>query len=130
MLPEGGGYISMRVQLQIEERSGYLAASFIGEGAPSEAHQQFAFIAEHCKCANYKRLLIDFTARQKKVTIADRFNFGEKSQVFAIQNIKVAVLARPDQFEPQKFGELVARNRGVNLRGFTDVQAAEEWLLT
>jgi len=121
--------MGMSVQLQIEEMSGYLAARFIGEGAPGKAHQQFAFIAEHCKRANYKRLLIDFTARQVKVNIADRFSFGEKSQVFARDNIKVAILARPDQFEPSRFGELVARNRGVNLRGFTDVQAAEKWLL-
>src|SRR5262245_36504225 len=120
--------MGMNVQLQIEEMSGYLAARFIGEGAPSEAHQQFAFIVEHCKRANYKKLLIDFTARNKKVTIADRFNFGEKSRVFASHNIKVAVLARPDQFEPTRFGELVARNRGANLRGFDDIRAAEEWL--
>jgi len=58
-----------------------------------------------------------------------RFNFAEKSQAFAGHTIKVAVVARPEHLDTQRFGELVARNRGVNLRGFTDYQAAEKWLL-
>ena len=119
----------MSVQLQIEEMPGYLAARFVGEGNPDEVFQQFESIAEHCKRTNYKRLLIDFTAAQGKVSIVDRFIFGERARIFAIHSVRVAVLARPDQFEPSRFGELVARNRRVDLRGFMDVQAAEEWLL-
>ena len=124
----------MSVQLQIEEMSGYLAARFVGEGVANDVLQQFAFIAEHCKRANFKRLLIDVTAAHNKNSIGAvsrliRFNFADKSQVFACLTIKVAVVARPEHLDPQRFGELVAQNRGVNLRGFTDVQSAEEWLL-
>ena len=123
----------MSVQLQIEEMSGYLAARFAGEGVADEVLQQFALIAEHCKRTNNKRLLIDVTAAHNKNSVGGvsslvRFNFAEKSQAFAGHTIKVAVVARSEHLDTQRFGELVARNRGVNLRGFTDLQTAEEWL--
>jgi len=122
--------VGISIQFQIEEMSGYLAARFVGEGRPDEAIQQFALIAEHCKSANCKRLLIDFTAVQGKISIVDRYNLGEKSRIFALRNLKVATVVTEEQFDAERFGELVARNRGVNLRIFTDPRAAEEWLLT
>jgi len=49
--------------------------------------------------------------------------------VFARHRIKVAFFSRPDQLDPGKFGALVAQNRGVSVDAFTDLCAAEEWLL-
>jgi len=119
----------MSIQLQIEEMSGYLAARFVGEGKPDEVFHHFKTIAEQCNRANHKRLLLDITAAQGKFSTVDSYKFGETSRIFASHNLKVATVARPEQFDPQEFGELVARNRGINLCTFTDFQAAEEWLL-
>ena len=119
----------MSVRLQIEEMPGYLAARFTGMPVPGEVLQQLELIADHCKRTNNNKLLIDFTAVQAKFSIMDRYNFGEKSRIFA-PHIKVAAVFMQEQSDPQKFGEVVARNRGAIVRGFTDIQAAEEWLLT
>jgi hypothetical protein len=43
--------------------------------------------------------------------------------------IKVAAVCRPEQLDPQRFGEMVARNRWVNARVFTSVEDAEKWLM-
>src|SRR5262245_55900900 len=118
----------MSIQLQTEEMSGYLAARFTGVPVPGEVLQQLELIAEYCKRTNNNKLLINFTAVQAKFSLMDRYNFGEKSRIFA-PHIKVAVVVTQEQSDPQKFGEVVARNRGAIVRGFTDVQAAEEWLL-
>jgi len=39
----------MSLQLQMEQKSGYLAARFIGAGEPEDVWRQFESIAEHCK---------------------------------------------------------------------------------
>ena len=119
----------MSIQLQMEQMPGYLAARFIGAGVPGEASQQFESIAEHCKRTNNDKLLIDTTEYNVKASTLDRFLLGEKSQIFAIHRIKVAFFCRPEQIDPQKFGTLVARNRGVSVDVFADFKVAEEWLL-
>lgn len=119
----------MSIQLEMEQMPGYLAVRFIGAGAPGEASAQFESIAEHCKLTKNGKLLIDSTRYNARFSTTDRFNFGERSQVFAVHRIKVAFFSRPEQVDPKKFGVVVARNRGVTVDVFTDFQAAEEWLL-
>src|SRR5262245_21451260 len=115
--------------LQIEEMPGYLAARFTGAGAPGEASQQFELIAEQCRRAKSNKLLIDITGYAVKASLADRFYAGERFRIFARYGIQVAFVCTLDQVDPQRFGELAARNQGVNLRTFTDLPSAEEWLL-
>jgi len=119
----------MSFQLQMEQMSGYLAARFIGSGMPEELWRQFELIAEHCKRTKNNKVLIDFTRAEVKVSLLDRFLIGERAQIFAIQGIKVAGVVTPELIDPQRFAKLVAQNRGVIVEAFTDLQAAEEWLL-
>lgn len=42
--------------------------------------------------------------------------------------VKVAIVIRPEFSDPQDFGTVVARNHGLNLRGFTDEARARQWL--
>jgi len=119
----------MSVQLQMDQIAGYLAARFIGYGEPGEASERFESIAEQCKRTNNDKLLIDTTGYDAKVSTSDRFLLGERLLVFARHRIKVAFVSRPEQVDPQKFGMLVARNRGATVETFTDFQSAEGWLL-
>ncbi len=119
----------MSLQLQMEQMPGYLAARFIGAGLPGEVSEQFESIAEHCKRAKTNKLLIDTTRYDVKASVIDRFFFGTSSQIFADRRIKVAFVGRPEQLDPEKFGLLVARNRGVCVDVFTDFQTAKAWLL-
>lgn len=119
----------MNIQLQIEQMPGYLATRFIGPCTVEAVWEKFELIAEHCKRASNDKLLIDFTEAQVNIHLADRYYLGERSQIFARHGLKVATVATREQIDPQKFGELVARNRGVNLHTFINVHEAEEWLL-
>ena len=119
----------MSFKIQMEQMPCYLAARFIGAGAPGEPSQQFESIAEQCKRTNKDKLLIDTTGYDVKVSVIDRFFFGTSSQIFAVHRIKVAFVCRPEQIDPRKFGALVAQNRGESIDVFTDFQSAEEWLL-
>ena len=119
----------MRIQLQMEQMSGYLAARFSGAGPPGAASHRFGLIAEHCKRTKNNKLLIDATEFNVKISTVDRFLLGERSLIFAVYRLKVAFVCTPEQIDPEKFGALVAQNRGVTVEVFTDFQAAEEWLL-
>src|SRR5262245_16142522 len=125
--------VKMSVQLQIEEKPGYLEVRFIGVGTAEDVWRQFELIAEHCNRANKNKLLLNFTEAREaygKATLVDRYFLAERGQIFAhYKLIKVAGVDRPERIDPQKFGQLVAQNRGVNARAFTTVEDAEEWLL-
>jgi hypothetical protein len=120
---------TMSIQLQIEETPGYLAARFTGVGTAEEAWRQFESIAKHCERANKNKLLLDFTGVHTDASFVDRYFLGKEAQIFAHYNLKVASAGRPDQLDPKRFGEIVAQNRGVNLRAFINVADAEQWLL-
>ena len=117
----------MDVQLQIQEMPDYLAVRFTG--SMKEAGHELALIAEHCKRAKKNKLLLDFTETHGELSIADKYHLGDKAEIFmAYKLIKVAVVGRSEQFDLQKFGETVARNRWLDARVFTNVEDAEKWL--
>ena len=119
----------MGLQLQMEQMPDYLAARFTGAGVPEEVWRQFESIAENCKRTKNNKVLIDTTKAAGEISLLERFLMGERTQTFARYGLKVACFETPKRIDPQRFGEMVARNRGVNLRVFTDFNAAEEWLL-
>ena len=121
--------MNMSFQFHIEETPHYLAVRVTGEGTADEAWQQYESIAEHCNRANKNKLLLDYTGAHAGISLWDRYFLGEKAQIFRDHRIKVAVVDRPDQRDPQKFAEIVARNRWVNGRGFPNTEDALEWLL-
>jgi len=120
----------MSIQQQIEEMPGHLAAKFTGAGTAEEVWRRYELIAERCKRSNRNKLLLDFTEAYVEASLADKYILGEQAQIFARYNvIKVAAVARPEQIDPERFGEMVARNRRVNGRVFTNAEDAKEWLL-
>jgi len=120
----------MSIQFQIEEMPGYLAANFIGAGTAEDAWRQFELIAEQCKRANKNKLLLNFTEVRADVSLPEKYFLAERTTIFARYSvIKIAGVDKPSRLDPQKFGEIVARNRGVDARAFTNVEDAEQWLL-
>jgi hypothetical protein len=123
----GGGKL---FQIQMEQMSGYLAARLTGVAQPGEGSRQFKSIAEHCKHTNNDKLLYDVTEyRVIKPHLVDKFILAERAEIFARYGIKVALVCRPERLEIPKSAAPLARNRGVKIEVFTDLRAAEDWLL-
>jgi hypothetical protein len=118
----------MSIDLQIEERPDYLLAKFFGCGEMAEIWSRFEFIAEQCRRANTTKLLIDYCDASAKLSLVDRFTLGEKYRAFASHHLRVANLARSEQLDSKRMMELVAQNRGVITRVFTEIENAESWL--
>src|SRR5215510_7591488 len=117
------------MRIQLEEIIGYLVVRFTGAGTLEEAWKQFESIVEHCERANKNKLLLDFTEAQTEISLTDRYFLGERAKIFGSQASKVATVGRPEQFDPRRFGEMVARNRWINVRTFTNAEDAAKWLL-
>jgi hypothetical protein len=120
----------MSVQFHIEEMSNYLAVRVIHADAIEEIWRHFEWIGKFCKRTNKNKLLLDFTGAPTRIYFMERYFLGVESQDFMLYKLtKVAAVGRPEQFDKKRFGETVARNRGVNAFVFTNVEDAEEWLL-
>jgi hypothetical protein len=117
-------------QIQMEQMSGYLAARLTGVAQPGEGSRQFKSIAEHCKHTNNDKLLYDVTGYTViKPHLVDKYILAERAEIFARYGIKVALVCRPERLEIPKSAAPLAQNRGVKIEVFTDLQAAEDWLL-
>jgi hypothetical protein len=119
----------MGIELQIEEMADYLTARFVGSGLAEEGWRQFGSIAESCKRANKNKLLIDISHAEGDLSITEKYLAAEESRIFARYGLKVAIVEMSERLDPRKFFLLAARNRGVNVEAFTNLQDALEWLL-
>jgi hypothetical protein len=119
----------MSIKIKIEKRAEYLMAKFSGGANLQEIGQRFEALAVRCRKEKKHRLLIDVTAINAAPTFSDRYRAGESAVVFAEFGIKIAMVGMTELMDPRRLGELVAQNRGVDGRVFTDLAAAEEWLL-
>lgn len=122
--------VKMSVQLQIEEMPGYLKARFIGAGATEEIERQFGSLAQKCKSTKKNKLLLDFSEVPADISLMERYELGRRTLVFAQYKCKVAAVCKPEHHDSTCFLGTVAQNRWVDLRVFTNVEDAVEWLLT
>jgi hypothetical protein len=74
-----------------------------------------------------RAVLVDATAIPVVLTTTDRYTMGVAASARLDARVRVALLGAPVTIDG--FGELVARNRGANVRVFTDEARAVEWLL-
>jgi hypothetical protein len=78
-------------------------------------------------------VLVDVRGINGRVpTILDRFEFGvglARNYLDFDPRVRLAVLGHEPMIHPERFGELVARNRGADARVFTDEAQARDWLL-
>lgn len=116
--------------LVFEDRDGYLYASVEGEIDNLDISTQYwREIAEKCKSLDAKKVLI-VEDLPGGATVAEVYQVAAELPKMGFYGIKVAFVDRHlDQHELNKFGEVVALNRGLYGKVFNNVPAAEEWIL-
>jgi len=103
--------------------------TFSQEGALSVFERAFALAAD----GGHQALLID--ARKvsgREPTMAERYDQAVRvaeTQGTQTPRIRMALLGHEPLIHPERFGEIVATNRGALARVFTDESAALDWLL-
>lgn len=117
--------------LEFEPRPEYLYAYVRGEKDSLEISLQYwKEIADECQRAGYKKVFIEEDIKEEMSTI-EMYQFTSEIPNIGFSGIRVAFVDRYlNQQELNKFGELVATNRGVNGKVFNSSEEAEEWLLS
>lgn len=103
--------------------------SFSQETVLSLFERTFALAA----AGDHEALLIDVrNVSGREPTMAERYEQAVRvAELQATQTprIRTAMLGHEPMIHPERFGEIVATNRGALARVFTDEGAALEWLL-
>lgn len=119
---------NLSIRIQIEQNETRVAARLYGSGLVGEVTQFYPQMLAACEQAGAKKLLLDLARVRVVLSLQDRYELGNRAGIFARSSIKVAVVAAPGQLDPERFGLVVAKNRGVNALVFTDEAEAEAWL--
>jgi hypothetical protein len=121
---------SMPGDLEMIERRGYWEARYLGTYAAARYKKLMAASVRACEENRGSLLLVDIRALQDFTpTTHERFEFGRYGAEISRNLARVSILASAEQLNPDAFSTLVAQNRGLRIRAFTDPKAAVEWLL-
>ena len=116
--------------LTLKSRPAYLYAYVSGEKDSYEISAQYwQEIRDECERTGATRVLVEENISEN-VTAGDEYRITTECIQVKFGGIKIAFIDLcPDQGEINKFGELVAINRGVNIRLCSDLAEGEKWLL-
>jgi len=113
-----------------EDRGDHLYARVEGPTDSYEISQMYwAEIAVEVAKRGSKKLFVEERLEEQIPSIADTYQAAAERHEMGLAGIKIAFYdAFADQLDQNQFGELVARNRGVNVKVFDDADSALAWL--
>lgn len=121
----------MNYKLNFEHRSSYLYVNVEIFKANYEVYRESCKkIAEKAGESPKKQVLIE-TASEEQLSTVKAFQLAAELPSLGFGNLKIALVDTSEaNVAINKFTETVAINRGINIKAFTDVDAAERWLLS
>jgi hypothetical protein len=120
----------MEYQLHLEKRNEYLYARPVGIRTRESVSVMATEILEACVEDRYARVMVDVRELKGRLGTLDSFTIvtEEFPKLLGKGLRRAAIVDRQISRTRGWFFETVARNRGFNLRMFTDLNAAHEWL--
>jgi hypothetical protein len=126
-----GRLFRVRVEVRVHPEHVELVCS--GTYSRSEAFRVGEQAYREASAAGCRSVLVDVRNVTGRVpSIFDRFDIGVRlaEQHFEQQpRVRLAMLGHEPMIHPDRFGEIVARNRGADARVFTHEAEALKWLL-
>jgi hypothetical protein len=116
--------------VEMIERKGYWEARYLGAYAKARYMKQMEQSVRVCEENKATRLLVDIRPLTGFTpTTQERYEFGKHGASISRNLDRVSVIGTAEQIDPEQFATMVARNRGLQVRAFTDPKAAVDWLL-
>lgn len=118
--------------ITFEIRPRYLYAYVQGDADSYEISNAYwqevsAELAKH----KMQKLLLDEDLSQPMDSMSDIFKGASERSFMGLSGVKIAFVDRhADQHEQNLFGELVATNRGLYCKVFSDFEEGESWLVS
>jgi len=114
--------------LSIED--GYACFLPAGEFALHEITRRIDEAIAYCRDNKIRALVIDITRATgfPPPTLTERFHFISHWAFTSAGMVAICLVARPEMVLPDKFGVVIAANRGLKGDVFTDRDKAIEWV--
>jgi hypothetical protein len=127
----------MSIQQNIHFESGLLRVDASGEFSLEDAKQAFLELLKAIEQYKAEKILLDGRNMTGKSEDMERFYYGEFAaretrRIVVEHNIapRFAYVLHEPLRDPERYGETVAVNRGMNLKVFETSEDAIEWLST
>ena len=118
---------------QLEQ--GVFTAVLIGEFELGLAQEQFIELLEEALASGATKVLVDGRQMTGKPTDFERFLYGEFAAFATLDvlfrhnvRLKFAYVIHEPLRDPERFGETVAVNRGMDVNTFEEMNEAVAWL--
>jgi hypothetical protein len=125
----------MGLELQIRKREKYLYAALVGRFDIAAAQRHVTQIFAECRAYGCASVLADGRGIEGPMSVGERYAFAAAlAEAHAAHlaaghgTVRVAYLGEESQLDPQRLGETVARNRGVDAKSTADPAEAAAWL--
>jgi hypothetical protein len=89
----------------------------------SARYEANALLAEK----RWNRIVVDITGLRSRFAAQELFEFAKGLSADLPESVRIALVARPDQAKQAKLIEGIARNDGLFLSFFLDVEVATTW---
>ena len=120
--------VRMSRSIEIEDRDDFVLIVYSGEFDMQSARETIDRILQACSEKHCSAALLDCRNMTGVVTTLDRFEAATYGQGIKDTVSRMAVVGPPGLVLSGPFFENVARNRGLNLRVFLDMDKAVGWL--
>jgi hypothetical protein len=125
-----------RLVMRTRKRRDYLTVVISGTFDLNTANQLTPKILEACASYRITKLLIDARGVDGTLSLADRFDYSatfarkykERRVAGGFKHVQIAVVGSSAIMHNQKFGEKVARARGLDVKVSFDIREALAWL--
>jgi hypothetical protein len=125
--------IFFRISTTFQVHPDYLEVGCAGLYSRAETLRIGEVAYDEAARVNRSAILVDVRSITGRIpSILDRFEMGvriAKHYLGSDPRIRLAVIGHEPMIHPERFGELVARNRGADARVFTDEAQALDWLV-
>jgi hypothetical protein len=120
----------MTYRVTVEQHSTYLHVIGTGENTPENARQYLIDAHKAAVERNCKSILLDMCFSGPGLNLGSIYSVVLDRSPDGAQFERIAYIDRNPNHAPDKaeFAELVAQNRGVNVRLFRSITEAEHWL--
>jgi len=114
--------------LEIQVKPDYILVTYTGEFNVAAAERAIDGSLQAGSTHNLSKILIDCRRMTGRLSIMDRYQVAVSGQRMAGKLTRVALVRQEGGSPLDRFTETVARNRGVNLKLFNEIDEAVAWL--
>jgi SpoIIAA-like len=120
----------MSHDVRIIPASEFLQTTIEGTIAFESSEQILRQIADACRQHDQHHVLVDATnVPERSLSVIELYQLGSRLQQYGFgSSHRIALVCNPESTERAKFFELVAVNRGANVRVFDRLEDAWGWL--